>query len=169
MKLLNIISAILFCIIMGAPTQRSIAQSKTTNIESVNLCDLIKNPTIYSDKTIRIKATYRYGAEWSELYCSNCWNGRNGRIWVDFDKSFEENTNSKVAKNLEDAGEIGRTVNVDFIGRLVSSDKKNGHMSAYQFKFIAFKAVKARIIANESPIPTELETQIKKQTFCNNM
>ncbi len=82
---------------------------------TVSYCDLIRNAERYNGKLVRVSAIYRYGFEWSELYCLECVN--EAKTWVDFDESFASSTKSGVRKKIGDHGLKGRTVRVTMIGR----------------------------------------------------
>jgi hypothetical protein len=144
-------------------TQSQVVGQKKLKIPLVSICDLIKNPEEFEGKNIRVNATYRYGVEWSELYCSNCWDRDERRIWVSFDSSFSSNTKSKIRKTLVGGGETGRTLNVDFVGAFYRDSQLP---AGYDFKFIVTKASIAEIILDDSPIPPELDAKHKALTAC---
>lgn len=142
------------------------AKRKTSEqIADVNFCYLLKNPDAYKDKTVRVKATYRYGFEWSELYCSNCIG--KGQVWVDFTESFSENSKKKYRKKLNENGDGGRTVNVTFVGKFLAQGRY-GHMNGYPFNFIVEKVENAEIIYKYSPVFNSLPDEVKPKTYCQN-
>jgi hypothetical protein len=138
----------------------------TTHVDKifdVSLCDLLTNPQEFADKLVRVKATYRYGFEWSDLYCSDCESP--GDVWVDFTEGFEGESKKKYRKKLNENGEVGRTVNVIFVGKFYSGGHY-GHMSGYPYKFIAQRVENAKIIYKDSPSPEFLPNEVKTQTYC---
>lgn len=141
-------------------------QSKSNSNEQiveVNFCDLLKNPDAYKDKTVRVKATYRYGFEWSELYCSDCQS--QGNVWVDFDDAFQENSKKKYRNKLKENGDGGRTVNVVFTGKFLVGGHY-GHMSGYSYGFTVERVESAEVIYKLSPISNALPAEIKAKTYC---
>ena len=47
----------------------------------LTFCDLVRNPEKYNGEEITVRATYRYGFEWSQLYCLDC--AKKGKAWLD--------------------------------------------------------------------------------------
>jgi hypothetical protein len=135
-----------------------------TKIPTVAYCDLIRNPELYDQKVIRVKAIYRYGYEWSELYCGDCL--KEGQTWVDFDESFESCTKPDVAKKLGDNGFKGRTVSVVMIGKFHGSGGGYGHMNAYRFRLLVSCVEQAKIILNDSPVPTAIPKSLLSSSTC---
>jgi len=133
-------------------------------IINVNFCDLLRNPAEYKDKIVRIKATYRVGFEWTELYCSDCLN--NGRTWVGFDNLTIEKTEKNLAKELEQRKTYeGRTANVIFIGKH-KTGKNFGHLGEYQNLFEVESVEGGKVIYNDSPVPQYLPEEVKAKTYC---
>jgi hypothetical protein len=85
------------------------------DVPTVAYCELMQHPELYDQKTIRTKAIYRYGYEWSQLYCPNCLTL--GDTWVDFEESIKLCTKSTVSKKIGDNGFRGRTVEVLIVGK----------------------------------------------------
>jgi hypothetical protein len=129
-----------------------------TKIVDANLCDLLDNPTKFQNSMIRVKATYRFGFEWSELYCSDC-NGK-GIVWVNFEEEYE-NSKKKYRKKLKWT-ERGKTVNVVFVGKFEKG--RFGHMGGYPYQISVERVEKADVIYNDSPV--NLPATIKAKTFC---
>ena len=51
------------------------------HFSKVDYCDLIRHASDYDGKAVAVKATYRYGFEWQELYCVGC--AAPSKIWLD--------------------------------------------------------------------------------------
>jgi hypothetical protein len=49
--------------------------------DSVTFCDLVRNPDKYDGHEVSVRATYRYGFEWQELYCLDCKD--KGKAWLE--------------------------------------------------------------------------------------
>jgi hypothetical protein len=148
--------------IMGSQTAR--CQNKTDEIPTVNICFLIKNAADYQNKTIRVKATYRYGLEWSELFCSDCWDPYH-RIYIDFnDEAFDKKSKSIFKRKIN---KISGTINVTFVGQFINSKTNSNPENPYKaFKLVVYTVERAKILTNQSPVPIYLEESIKSQTFC---
>lgn len=132
---------------------------------NVAYCDLLRAPASYDGKLVRVRATYRYGFEWSEFYCTDC--SEKGRTWVDYDESYESCTKSKFRKKLEGNGEIGRTVNVVAVGKFYGSGGGYGHMNAYRYKFLVHCVERAEVILNDSPVPAAMPNKALQRTRCH--
>lgn len=133
-------------------------------VPTVAYCDLIRNPKLYCDKLIRIRVLYRYGYEWSQFYCPECLS--EGETWVDFEKSFKSCTRSEVSRRIGDNGFKGRTVELLVVGKFYGSDVGYGHMNAYRFKFVVSCVEAAKIMLNDSPLPTALPKKLLNRPRC---
>src|SRR3712207_4532748 len=51
---------------------------------AVAYCDMLANAQDYDGKEVSVRASYRYGFEWQELFCIECRNL--GKTWLDFDQ-----------------------------------------------------------------------------------
>jgi hypothetical protein len=136
----------------------------TEDIPTVAFCDLLRHPELYDQKTVRVQAVYRYGFEWSELYCLSCL--ESGRTWVDFGDLFNSSTKPKVAKKISDGGDKGRTVNIVAVGKFYGSGR-HGHLGGYNFKFVISCLEQAEVILNDSPVPSALPEKASRRVQCN--
>jgi hypothetical protein len=118
----------------------------------VEYCELINNPSQYNGKKIRVEANYRYGFEWSELICEDCFELQK-RTWVDFDKLDESCSSKKLLKKLKKDSPEGRTLAVVFAGTFENSKKSYGHLNEYQFKLNVSCVEKAVVLLEDSPLP----------------
>jgi len=130
---------------------------------TVSYCDLVRNAERYNGKLIRVSAIYRYGFEWSELYCLECVS--EARTWVDVDESFASSTKSGVRKKIGDHGFKGRTVRVIMVGRFDVGGY--GHMGAYRSRLLVSRLEKADVVLNESPVPNALPKKLLKKVHCS--
>jgi hypothetical protein len=148
----------------GAHNVSSVCKTPSMEVQTVAFCDLIRQPELYDHKTVRVTAIYRYGAEWSQLYCLDCITA--GATWVDLDDSFAKNTDSKLAKKIGENGFRGRTVRVVAVGEFYGSGGRYGHMGSYRYKFQMSRLEQATIILNDSPIPAKLPKKVLKRARC---
>src|SRR4051812_43393690 len=73
---------------------QNITGQQSNKTVAVSYCDLIKNPELYDGKEVTFRGTYRYGFEWSELYCLQC--RGIGKTWLEIG-----NTTKKTQKILK--------------------------------------------------------------------
>ena len=167
MKIKEIFLILLLVFFGNIYAKQIFAQEKFKNISTVNLCDLIENSAEYQNKVIRIKATYRYGYHYSELFCSDCWTRDKGRIYVFFDEAWQENSKPDLINILTNKGDE-KTINVTFIGLFADPNPSDKRTAPFQFKFTLIKVEKAEVLTEDSPAPPNLKKKIKKKTFCKN-
>ena len=144
---------------------RIVAQENFKDAPTVNLCDLIQNPSDYDDQIVRVQATYRYYFEVQELFCSDCWEFGKGRVWVEFDDSWRKNTSWWIKRKFN-YDDDAKTINVTFVGKFIDPNPGDPRTGPYQFKFILFRAEKAKVILDKAPAPPNLNTEVKKKTCC---
>lgn len=140
------------------PAQNAPAPEKP--VQTVSLCDLVRSPRDFDQKRVRIQATYRYGFEWSELYCEDCLDV--GLVWLDFDTAFDESTDKKTRSRIK-WSEKGRTVNITAVGKFYAVGKF-GHLGGYPFKFVAEYFERAEVILNDSPVT--LPAKVRGKASC---
>jgi hypothetical protein len=155
-SLVGIINCLFGVVLIFTPQINGQEKGKD-KINTVEFCELIKKPKDYDQKTIRVAAIYRYGSEYSEIYCLSCHN--NPSVWLEYGKSFTSLTKSKIRRRLK-ASERGKTINVVAVGRIESSGGY-GHLSKYKYQFVVDYLESAEVIFNDSPIILPLEIQKK--------
>ena len=139
------------------------AAARDEEYAAVSYCDLIRNVEKYNGKRVRVSAVYRYGFEWSEMYCPECLN--EARTWVDLDESFVSSTKPSVRKRIGRHGVKGRTVMVVMAGRFEAGGGY-GHMGAYRFRLLASRLERADVILNDSPSPNALPQKVLSKIHC---
>jgi hypothetical protein len=164
MKLRWIIAAI-FLLTLAFPS--AIGQTRTdfSSATTVDFCDLVHHPQDYDQKIIRVRTFYIVGFEGSIFNKQDC---HDKDVWVEFDRSVEGNTNTKVVKrfrrlaNAAPVRHAGRTdwrtlmVEVVVVGRFDGIRRKRnvanitlnegyGHLGGFdmQFTVLAIEDVKA--------------------------
>ncbi len=164
---MGLIMRVMVVVVAGLSTLPAGAlSSRTANDResaTVTYCDLIRNPERYKGKLVRVSAIYRYGYEWSELYCLECMN--EGRTWVEFDESYVSSTKASIRKKIGGNGFKGRTVRVLMVGRFASGGAY-GHMGAYRFRFLVSRLEKADVILNDSPSANALPKAVLSRIHC---
>src|SRR6266853_6576976 len=67
-------------------------------IPTVSYCELIRNPNLYAEKLVRVKATWEYGFEMSDLYDPECL-GKDHAAWIEM--ADEDQLCAVAKKNLK--------------------------------------------------------------------
>lgn len=123
--------------------QKDSAKSDLTSLpQIISFCELINSPRD-STKEFRVRAIYRVGFEWSELYSLKCQSDL--RMWVEFSDDWKNQTKRSVQRELN-KGE--GTFGVILRGRLISG--QSGHMGAYPLKFEVISAEGAKRLDKRS-------------------
>jgi hypothetical protein len=120
---------------MRVPTQIVLFCLLATKIYSqvpVSFCDLVQYPDKYNGKEVTVRATWRYGYEWSELYCVDCLD--KGKAWLE----IPFNSDGPVAKQLKRAPQGAGVVNLTVQGTFRSGGSF-GHMGGYRHEFTVRK------------------------------
>lgn len=156
-KSIILISWILLLTLGGNPANTE-EVAVASDIPTVDYCDLIRHAKDYDQKQIRIKAVYRVGYEWSEIYCPDCFNQKE-RTWVEFDDDLESCTNSKVVKLL---GDDERTLSVTVVGVFHSSSRRYGHMGSYRFEFVVKCVENAKLLLKDGRSPNLVPSNLLK-------
>jgi hypothetical protein len=83
----------------GIIPRQTPAPSSQAVIPTVDYCELIRNPSEYDHKVIRVRATYaRSGSQDSKLYDFGC--DYYGSTWVEFGPAYESRTDRKFVRAL---------------------------------------------------------------------
>ena len=112
------------------------AQSKPTeSVPTVTLCDLAINPATYANKRVRLRAIYRVGFEWQEIYSLRCADAPS--TWLEFSDNIDEGPSRKQLKKMDLGNRFSISVGVVLEGRLTGSGGGYGHMNGYALAFTA--------------------------------
>lgn len=121
-------------------------------------CDLMRSPEKYNGKKVTVRATYRYGVEWSELYCLDCLD--QGKAWLDMPTSLENTSAKSLKKMPKGAGIVNLTVQGIF-----ASGGTFGHSNAYRYKIEPTKISDVVVLQKGMKSPAE-EKNIEKRCAC---
>jgi hypothetical protein len=124
----------------------------------VTFCDLIRNPAKYNGKHVTIRATYRYGFEWSEMYCLDCLD--QGKAWLDMPVTLEDASGRSLKKMPKNAGIVNLTVQGVFV-----SGGTFGHSNAYRYKIEPSKISDVVVLQKGARSP-EKEKSVEKRWAC---
>jgi hypothetical protein len=165
MRLIRRTTTIVFAASLSMLLTGTLSRATAQNREypTVSYCDLMRSPERYRGKVVRVSAIYRYGFEWSELYCLECVS--EARTWVDLDESFVSSTKAKLRKKIGPHGAKGRTVGVTLVGRF-DVGGGYGHMGAYRFRLMVDRLEDAKVILDDSPSPSALPKEVLSRIHC---
>jgi hypothetical protein len=122
--------------------------------DSVSFCDLFRNPAKYDGKEVIVRATWRYGFEWSQFYCIDC--STKEMTWLEISPDLDEES-SRVLKHIPKAGIVNITVKGVF-----QSKGHFGHLNGYPNQFIARKVSNAVVVSKHMKSLTDEENAEKR-------
>lgn len=130
--------------------------SKMTGYPQVSYCDLISHPQEYDGKQVAVRASYRYGFEFQEMFCLKC-RGQ-GKTWLEFGFEAAPNVRRALRKAPNDHG----TVNAVFYGTFRGRRGPYGDGGyAYKLDLEFLKDVK--VVYREGMAPDLLPSNVQKQ------
>ena len=165
MKNIILKNSILLVLVFIAFGQQYAVLSQTSQqaeIPTVTFCDLIRDREKYTDKTVRLRAVYRFGFEWSDIYCLECLGVEKSSTWLEF---ADETCDG--SKKIKGNGDAGKTVKVQVVGKFFTGGGF-GHLGGYPNKFVVSCVEKVKIIAKDSSVPQALPVNIREKTNCCN-
>jgi hypothetical protein len=122
----------------------------------VTFCDLVRNPEKYNGQEVSVRATYRYGFEWSELYCLDCLD--KGKAWLA--TGSLDDASARFLKRAPGAGIVNLTVQGVFV-----SGGTFGHRTGYRYRIEAHKISSVAVIQKGTKPPAE-EEKAEKHWGC---
>jgi hypothetical protein len=123
----------------------------------VTFCDLLLTPDKYDRNHVTVRATWKYGFEWSRLYCLDC--ADKIKVWLEIPEDIDDSS-GKALKRALSAGIVNVTVEGVFRG-----PGSFGHMSGYQYELIAEKVSNVAVVLKGLKGPDET-TKAEKQWAC---
>ena len=124
----------------------------------MNFCELLNNSERYNMREVTVRATYKYGFEWSYLYCLSCMD--KGRVWLEFPNNLDASATKALKRGPKGAG----TVNVTVQGAFIKCGNC-GHQGAYPFKFVGTMARNVAVVIKGMKSRDEEQTA-EKQWAC---
>lgn len=136
------------------------AGKSSDEIIDVNFCDLIKTPEKYEQKQVRVKAIYRYGFEFSQMYSLKCLTRTDVRVEAREAKC----TNAGRVDEMDATGyDEGRTVGVVVVGRLSGPERDTYHPSGAGYLFTVDCFVRAEMLDRAGYIPASLTPEQRRK------
>jgi TonB family protein len=114
----------------------------------ITICDLVRNPQKYNDQKVTVRATWRYGFEWSQLYCLDCLDM--GKAWLDRSSDLDEASERALKKIPKGAGIVNLTVEGVF-----RSDGTFGHLNGYRYEIVPSRISNISVIQKGAKSPAE--------------
>ncbi|HEX8920414.1 MAG TPA: hypothetical protein VF766_02980 [Pyrinomonadaceae bacterium] len=97
-----ILTILLGCLLVatyGAKVSAKRFALTSEDVPTVEYCELVRNPSLYDGKKIRLHGVYLVsGKNDSKLFSSAC--GGGDTLWVDFEAGYQSYSPSKVVKSL---------------------------------------------------------------------
>jgi hypothetical protein len=121
----------------------------------VTYCELTRNPEMYHEKIVRLRAVYTSGFELSYLYDKVCSKdappqlpktGISSETWVWFDNLYKSNTKAEVLSSFESLKTpSGQDTDIIAVGRFYGPRQHGGygHMSYASFAFVIMRLEQA--------------------------
>jgi hypothetical protein len=125
--------------------------------ESISFCDLLRNPEKYDGKEVIVRATWRYGFEWSQFYCLDC--SLKQPTWLEISSDLDEKS-SQVLRRRPKAGIVNITVQGIF-----QSGGHFGHLNGYQNRFVAQRVSDVAVVSKGMKSPAD-EQSAERQWAC---
>lgn len=134
---------------------------------SVNFCDLVKSPKGFDGREVRVKAVYRYGEEWSELYSLRCVSEKvwETGVWAAGTRASCQNPDVP-AEELSRSGATpnGRAVGVVVVGTFHASERGYGHMKGFAYELEIKCVERAEVLLREvSWVPQALTPEQRRK------
>lgn len=124
----------------------------------VSFCDLVRHPELYRGKEVTVRATHKYGFEWSELYCLDCLD--KGKAWLGFTHDLDDTSERALKRVPKYAGIVNLTVHGTFHG-----PGGYGHLNGYRYEFVADK-VSSVVVISKGMKPVEEERRLERVYAC---
>ena len=113
--------------------------SKTQDIPTVNLCDVVRKPADYDRKLVRLKAHYLVGGETRIIDDPKC----EGAAWVEFDNVSDVCTDKEILDRIWNRDPVRNgglfsglyESEIVAVGLLLHDEVGFGHMNAYKTEF----------------------------------
>jgi hypothetical protein len=102
-------------------------------------CDLLRNPEKYDGKEVTVRATWRYGFEWSQFYCLDCLD--KGRAWLEMPSDLDDVSTKILSRKPKGAGIVNLTVQGVFM-----SGGHFGHLNAYPYQLVARRVSNVAVV-----------------------
>ena len=126
--------------------------------DRIAVCDLLRNSDKFNGKVVTVRGTWRYGYEWSQLYCLDCLD--KGRVWLESSDEMDDAS----AKLLKHIPKGSRIVNLTVQG-IFMTGSSYGHMNGYRHQLLMRK-VSDLVVLQKGMKSVEEEKKTEKKWAC---
>lgn len=126
--------------------------------QTTNFCDLLRQPEKYNGKVVKVRATYRYAFESSQLYCLDC--SDKGKAWLNIPTDLDDLTEKLVEKMPKGAGIVNLTVEGVF-----EFGSTYGHLNGYRYQIRA-QRIRDIAVIQKGMKDAALEKKAEEQWAC---
>jgi hypothetical protein len=117
--------------------------------QSINFGELISRPKDFDGKRVTVRATYRYGFEWQELYCVP--SRKTVKVWLAIPPELPKPVQQVLKRLPKHQG----TVNATFTG-LFHGERSAFGDGGYQFQLDLEKLDQVQIVSKSGAVPEAL-------------
>jgi hypothetical protein len=135
-------------------------------IPLVSYCELMAAPKVYFNKEVRLRAVYRVGFEWQQVYSTHCLEAPNTWVEVASDEGCPDTIVRKGPvrdDNSPGSDFRGKTLGVVFRGRLTGWGSGYGHLGAFATEFQVTCMEEVTLLDLDSYYPTALTPAMRKR------
>jgi hypothetical protein len=120
---------------------------------AISVCSLLGSADAHDGREVTTYGTYRYGFEWTDLYCLRC--AEDGLVWVELEEDARWPQGVRFSK---DEG----TLNVVFRGRF-ETGQNFGHENGYRSQLRVTKILDARFVDGTGVHPLALPPKVREK------
>lgn len=124
--------------------------------QRVSFCDLIKEPGKFDGRVVELEASYRYGFEWQELFCSSC--RGTPRVWL----NLGEEPSKTLARELRRLPKHQGTINGTFKGVFRGKPSAYGD-GGYKFQLDLSALTGVEVVSKSGAVPERLAVAERKR------
>lgn len=124
--------------------------------ERVRFCDLLKDPGKFDGRAVTLKASYRYGFEWQELFCVSCKGAV--RVWL----NLGEEPSKALARELRRLPKHQGTVNGIFTGVFRGKASAYGN-GGYRYQLDLSALTGVDVVSKSGAVPEVLPAADRKR------
>jgi hypothetical protein len=115
----------------------------------LDLCELLNRPQVFDGKRVSVRASYRYGFEWQEVYCLQC--RHLGKVWL----AIPPEVPKAAQKSLNRLPKNQGTINATFTGVFHGSRSAFGD-GGYQFQLDLERLEQVDVVSKSGAVPEAL-------------
>jgi hypothetical protein len=115
----------------------------------LDFCEVINRPAVFDGKRVSVRASYRYGFEWQEVYCLEC--RSLAKVWLAIPPELPKG----VQKNLNRLPKNQGTINATFTGVFHGSRSAFGD-GGYQYQLDLESLERVVVVPKSGAVPEAL-------------